>query len=197
MKNFILASASPRRLELLCELGITPAVYPTDADETINEKLSPDKYVMLLSKRKTDAYTKPLEENDILISADTVVAVNDEILGKPRDKEDARRMLNLLSGNTHSVFTALTVSSNKKSVTEYSETKVKFYKLTKKDIDSYIDSNEPMDKAGAYAIQGEAGKFVASYDGEYSNVIGLPKKLLLEILKNHFDTDIQQGAISI
>ncbi len=187
MKNYILASASPRRKELIGELGITPIVCPTDADETITEKLTPDKFVEVLSKRKADAYTEQLGENDILIAADTVVALGDEILGKPTDPQNAFDMLKSLSGSTHSVFTGITVKSKTKSITACDETKVIFREMTDDEIWEYVDSGDPMDKAGAYGIQGEAGKFVSAIDGSLNNVIGLPTELLKEILTKDFD----------
>ncbi|MBQ4562736.1 MAG: septum formation protein Maf [Clostridia bacterium] len=187
MKNYILASASPRRKELLGELGITPTVCPTDADETITEKLSPDKFVELLSKRKAEAYTGQTGEKDILIAADTVVALGDEILGKPTDPQNAFDMLKSLSGQAHSVYTGITVKSNKKTVTACDETKVIFRDMTDDEIWEYVNSGDPMDKAGAYGIQGEAGKFVSAVEGSLNNVIGLPTELLKEILIKDFN----------
>lgn len=187
MRNYILASASPRRKELLGELGITPMVCPTDADETITEKLSPDKFVELLSKRKAEAYTGQTEEKDILIAADTVVALGDEILGKPTDPQNAFDMLKSLSGQAHSVYTGVTVKSNKKTVTACDETKVIFRDMTDDEIWEYVNSGDPMDKAGAYGIQGEAGKFVSAVEGSLNNVIGLPTELLKEIFIKEFD----------
>lgn len=185
--NYILASASPRRKELLGELGITPAVCPTDADETIEEKLTPDKFVEVLSKRKADAYTGALTEDDILIAADTVVALGDEILGKPTDPQNAFDMLKSLSGRSHSVYTGITVKSKEKSITACGETKVIFREMTDTEIWEYVNSGDPMDKAGAYGIQGEAGKFVSAIDGSLNNVIGLPTELLQSILTKEFD----------
>ncbi len=185
--NYILASASPRRKELLGELGIIPTVRPTDADETIEEKLTPDKFVEVLSRRKADAYTEELSGDDILIAADTVVALGDEILGKPTDAQNAFDMLRSLSGHTHSVYTGITVKSKIKSITAVDETKVVFREMTDDEIWEYIDSKDPMDKAGAYGIQGEAGKFVSSIDGSLNNVIGLPTELLKKILITEFN----------
>ncbi len=187
MKNYILASASPRRKELLGELGITPVVCPTDADETIEEKLTPDKFVEVLSKRKADAYTGELAEDDILVAADTVVALDDEILGKPTDPQNAFDMLKSLSGNSHSVYTGITVKSKDKSITACGETKVIFREMTDTEIWEYVNSGDPMDKAGAYGIQGEAGRFVSAIDGSLNNVIGLPTELLKEIFIKEFD----------
>lgn len=185
--NYILASASPRRKELLGELGITPVVCPTDADETIEEKLTPDAFVKVLSKRKADAYSGELGDDDILIAADTVVALGDEILGKPIDPQNAFDMLKSLSGRSHSVYTGITVKTKTKSITACGETRVIFREMTDKEIWEYVDSGDPMDKAGAYGIQGEAGKFVSAIDGSLNNVIGLPTELLKEIFIKEFD----------
>ena len=187
MKNYILASASPRRKELLGELGITPTVCPTDADETVKEKLTPDKFVEVLSKRKADAYAGETGEDDIIIAADTVVALGDVILGKPADPQNAFDMLKSLSGRSHSVYTGVTVRSKDKSVTACGETKVIFREMTDDEIWEYVNSGDPMDKAGAYGIQGEAGKFVSAIDGSLNNVIGLPTELLKEIFIKEFD----------
>lgn len=185
--NYILASASPRRKELLGELGITPVVCPTDADETIEEKLTPDAFVKVLSKRKADAYSGELGDDDILIAADTVVALGDEILGKPIDPQNAFDMLKSLSGRSHSVYTGITVKTKTKSIIACAETRVIFREMTDKEIWEYVDSGDPMDKAGAYGIQGEAGKFVSAIDGSLNNVIGLPTELLKEIFIKEFD----------
>lgn len=184
--KIILASASPRRKELLEKMGFSPIISPTDADETVKQKLPPNEYVKLLSKRKSDAYTKALAEDEILISSDTVVAYGDEILGKPKDGADAKRMLEMLSGRVHCVYTGITVRSNEKSVTDCDCTEVIFRRMSEDEIDSYIAGGEPMDKAGAYAIQGSGGRFVVATNGSTDNVIGLPTELLLQILETEF-----------
>lgn len=187
--KFILASASPRRYELLGELGIIPAVAPTDADENVEENISPEDTVELLSRRKADAYPLPLNENEILISADTVVALENDILGKPRDRDDATAMLTSLSGRTHKVCTGVTLRNREKSITAHDSTSVTFRAMTEKEIADYVDSGDPMDKAGAYGIQGEAEKFVESTEGSLNNVIGLPTELIKNILINEFDIE--------
>ena len=189
MKNtkFILASASPRRFELLGELGITPVVCPTDADETIEEPIAPEETVELLSKRKAEAYTKELLENEILITADTVVALGNKILGKPADEADAIDMLTSLSDTEHIVCTGVTLVSKNKTVTTHDTTKVRFREMTEEEIKAYVDTGDPMDKAGSYGIQGEAGKFVEYISGSLNNVIGLPTELIENILKTEFD----------
>ena len=187
--KFILASASPRRFELLGELGIVPVVSPTDANEDIDEIISPEDTVELLSRRKADAYTEELKDNEILITADTVVALDNEILGKPRDRQDAIDMLTSLSGRAHRVCTGVTVSTMYKTVTAHDTTYVTFRLMTREEIEAYVDTGDPMDKAGAYGIQGEAGKFVSKTDGSLNNVIGLPTELIQKLLTNEFDIE--------
>lgn len=187
--KFILASASPRRFELLGELGIVPVVSPTDANEDIDEIISPEETVELLSRRKADAYTEELKDNEVLITADTVVALDNEILGKPRDRQDAIDMLISLSGKAHRVCTGVTVSTRYKTVTAHDTTHVTFRPMTREEIEAYVDTGDPMDKAGAYGIQGEAGKFVSKTDGSLNNVIGLPTELIQKLLINEFDIE--------
>ena len=186
--KYILASMSPRRKEILESMGLTFSVEPSDVDENIGVT-DPALLVKELSLLKAgDIASKHCGENVLVIAADTVVSLNGEILGKPKDREDAKRMLSMLSGNTHSVFTGYCVSCCKtgKTVSECAETKVTFRKLTDEEIYDYIESGEPMDKAGAYGIQGGAGKFVTDTYGEYSNVVGLPKDALTNLLKEEF-----------
>lgn len=184
--NYILASASPRRKELIALLGITPIVCPTDADESVSEKLLPSEFVELLSKRKAQAYPQALGEDDILIAADTVVALNDMILGKPKDEQDAFEMLKSLSGKSHSVFTGITIRSASKTVTACDQTKVVFRDMSDEEIWDYVNTGDPLDKAGAYGIQGEAGRFVFAIEGSLNNVIGLPTEMLSKILTKEF-----------
>ena len=186
--KYILASMSPRRKELLTEMGIEFTVEPSDVDENIGVT-NPELLVKELSLLKgTNIASKHLGEDCLVISADTVVALNGEILGKPSDENDAMRMLKMLSGATHSVYTGYCVSDCKtgKTVSKCAETKVTFRVLEQSEITDYIKSGEPMDKAGAYGIQGGAGKFVTETNGEYSNVVGLPKDALTKLLKEEF-----------
>lgn len=183
-----LASASPRRKDILARAGIRFSVFPTDTDETCIEK-EPHKIVESLSSKKADAAKDGLiafYPNDrlIIIGADTIVSMNKEILLKPSSKAEAKRMMKTLSNNTHSVFTGVTVQEviagiTKRTVTFSEETKVTFYPLSDKQIDAYIESNEPMDKAGAYAIQGKASAFVKEISGSFHNVVGLPISRLI------------------
>lgn len=186
--KYILASMSPRRKEILESMGLEFSVEPSDVDENIGVS-DPVLLVKELSLLKAaNIASKHIGEDALIIAADTVVALKGDILGKPEDETDAKRMLEMLSGETHSVFTGYCVSDVKsgKTVSKCAETKVSFRKLTGEEIDEYIKSGEPMDKAGAYGIQGGAGKFVLSTEGEYTNVVGLPKEALANLLKEEF-----------
>ena len=186
--KYILASMSPRRKEILECMGLEFSVEPSDVDENIDVTL-PELLVKELSLLKAaDIASKHEGEDVLIIAADTVVAFDGEILGKPKDAKDAMRMLNMLSGATHSVFTGYCVTDAKsgKAIAKCSETKVTFRELGESEIAEYIESGEPMDKAGAYGIQGGAGKFVTETDGEYTNVVGLPKEALTKLLKEEF-----------
>ena len=173
-KKIILASQSPRRKELIGVIAENVEIRPVPCDEILPEGIGAREAVEYLSKIKNEASRKVSSPEEIVISADTVVAVKDEILGKPENKEDARRMLNLLSGKTHQVYTGVTISDDKNSVTFSEKTDVVFYRLTKKEIEEYISTSEPYDKAGAYGIQGKASLLVKGIKGDYFNVVGLP-----------------------
>ena len=186
--KYILASMSPRRKEILSDMGLEFSVEPSDVDENIGVT-EPEMLVKELSLLKaTNIALKHQGEDALIIAADTVVALNGEILGKPCDEADAKRMLSMLSGATHSVFTGFCVSDAKtgKTVAKCAETKVTFRSVTENEIGVYINSGEPMDKAGAYGIQGGAGKFVTETNGEYTNVVGLPKDALTNLLNEEF-----------
>lgn len=183
-ENVILASQSPRRQELIRLIFESFQVLPAECDETLPKGMGARDAVEYLAKIKNEASAKIAGSNSLVISADTVVAVNDEILGKPVDKADARRMITLLSGKTHQVYTGVTLSFNNKTVTFSEKTDVEFYDLTTEEIEEYISSNEPYDKAGSYGIQGKAGLLVKGIKGDYYNVVGLPvSRLQREILE--------------
>lgn len=167
----ILASKSPRRQELLKFITEDFTVKTAEVDETLPKNIEPQDAVLYLSKIKTQPFKN---ENDIVIGADTVVAIDGKILGKPRDTADARDMLRLLSGKTHSVFTGVTIIKNKTVQSFYCETRVTFFELSNEEIDRYISTGEPLDKAGAYGIQGYGSLLVEKIDGDYFNVVGLP-----------------------
>lgn len=184
-KPIILASGSPRRHEILTAAGIPHIVLPTSADESLPAGISPANAVELLSARKAAACTPP-DPSCVVLAADTVVCLNGTILGKPKDTADAIRMLQMLSGREHSVFTGITLQSRDISVTAHEETVVSMRPLTQEEIDAYVRSGEPMDKAGAYGIQGKAGLFVSGIRGDYQNVVGLPLCLTGLLLVRHF-----------
>ena len=173
-KKVILASASPRRQELIKLIFDKVEILPADCDETLPEGIGAREAVEYLSKIKNEASLQLTEKENLVISADTVVAVDDEILGKPIDKEDARRMISLLSGKVHQVYTGVTISLNGKVKTFSEKTDVEFFDLTEDEIEDYISSSEPYDNAGAYGIQGKAGLLVKGINGDYYNVVGFP-----------------------
>ena len=173
-KKVVLASQSPRRQELIKLIFDSVEILPADCDEMLPEGIGAREAVEYLSKIKNDASSELTEKDNLIISADTVVAVDDEILGKPVDKEDARRMISLLSGKVHQVYTGVTISLNGKVKTFSEKTDVEFFNLTEDEIEEYISSSEPYDKAGAYGIQGKAGLLVKRINGDYYNVVGFP-----------------------
>lgn len=172
--KIVLASASPRRRELINLICEDVAIRPAECDEALPEGIGAKDAVEYLSKIKNDAARADASEDEIIISADTVVAVDDEILGKPANKDDARRMINLLSGRIHQVYTGVTLSYKGESVTFSEKTDVTFLDLSGDEIESYVSSDEPYDKAGAYGIQGKASLLISGINGDYFNVVGLP-----------------------
>lgn len=181
--SLILASASPRRKEIMQTAGLEFSVFVSDTDETLPDGISASDAVTELSYRKALAVAKT-HPDDTVIGADTVVALDGNILGKPSDKDDAARMLRSLSGKTHKVFTGVCIIRNSEVTKFFEETDVTFFQLTDEEIDAYIDTNEPMDKAGSYGIQGKGCALVKGICGDYFNVVGLPAARLLKELKN-------------
>ena len=173
--NIILASQSPRRKELLERMGVRSfkTVSP-DIDERAFDGLSPNQLVETLSREKSRAVAERADDEDIVIAADTVVALDGAILGKPEDETDAFKMLTLLSGVRHQVYTGVTVRRGSECVTEHEVTDVSFRELSEEEIERYISTDEPMDKAGAYGIQGYGALLVEGISGDYYNVMGLP-----------------------
>ncbi len=167
----ILASNSPRRKELLSMLGYTFEVCPADCDESSNIR-NPRKLVKELSKRKAQAVIR--DSNDVVIGSDTVVAIGNHILGKPKNEFTAIDMLKRLSGRTHKVHTGVTVIKGETVITKCISCKVTFRKLSEKEILDYVATGEPMDKAGAYGIQGKASAFIPKISGDYFAVVGFP-----------------------
>jgi septum formation protein len=181
--RLILASASPRRAELLTAAAIAFEVRPADVDERVHEREAPDTYVRRVAAAKADAIGRQFPDA-IVLAADTTVVVGTQILAKPEDAADAARMLRLLSGRAHVVMTGVTVAgAGRVADTRLDRTTVEFAPLTPAEIDWYVASGEPMDKAGAYAIQGRASRFIRTITGSYSNVVGLPVALVYEMLK--------------
>lgn len=178
----ILASKSPRRKELLSLITTDFDIIPAEGEENADPALSPDKFVQVLSAAKAEEIAA-LHPYDIVIGADTVVSVNGEILGKPKDKADAFRMLSLISGTEHSVLTGVTVIKNGKTCSFTEETKVRFFPLDEFEIERYIATGEPFDKAGAYGIQDLGALLVEGISGDYYNVMGLPVGRLYRLLK--------------
>lgn len=172
MLALVLASQSPRRSELLTVAGIPFTVRVRPVEEIRAPGEAPDAYVRRLAKAKADASWEDREE--IVLGADTVVVLDQEVLEKPRDADDARRMLNLLSGREHQVITGICLRHPRGYEVDAVSTSVRFLPLSPQEIDAYVASREPMDKAGAYAIQGLASKFVDRIDGCFFNVVGLP-----------------------
>jgi septum formation protein len=171
--NLVLASASPRRRELLAGLGLQFTVRPADVDETPREGEDPGVYVLRLAQEKAAAVARDQEE--LVLAADTTVVVDGEILGKPSDEEDARRMLRRLSGREHEVLTGIALcEAGRRDASSVERSRVRMAALSEDEIAWYAASGEPLDKAGAYAIQGLGSLFVEAVAGNYSNVVGLP-----------------------
>lgn len=182
-KKLILASGSPRRRELLSMAGYVFEIMSPEAEE-ISGGLPPERLAAENSRLKAKAALK--EKNGVIICADTVVCLDGEILGKPKSKEDARRMLRSLSGKTHSVITGYTVTDGECEIGDFCETKVTMRRIFPDELEKYVESGECADKAGAYGIQGAAGVFVSEIVGDYYTVVGLPLCKISEILREDF-----------
>lgn len=187
MKEIILASASPRRKELLEQIGLTFTVRPSTAEEQITKSV-PSEVVEELSLQKAQDIAQTVKEG-IIIGSDTVVCQGGMIMGKPADRRDAGRMLRLLQGSTHSVYTGVTVivkENGRERIHTFSkETKVSVHSMTEAETEKYLDTGEPMDKAGAYGIQGQFAAWIDGIEGDYNNVVGLPVCALYQVLKQY------------
>jgi septum formation protein len=186
--RLILASSSPRRAEVLRNAGFVFEIRPADVDETRQPHEAAEDYVRRVAQAKARAIAEPARadrERAIVIAADTIVLAEGQILGKPSDAEDARRMLRLFGGKTHEVLTALSVINvpAAKEALHVEKTRVEFLKMSEEEIETYIQTGEPLDKAGAYGIQGIAGRFATRIEGCYFNVLGLPLSRLWTTLQ--------------
>jgi septum formation protein len=177
----ILASASPRRHELLLAAGIHHIVRPVCVPEVRRDAEAPEDFVRRLAREKAE--TLPLSTDDTILGADTIVCLEREVLGKPAGAADAARMLRGLAGRDHRVLTGICLRRNERTIVDFAETRVWFDALTESEIQEYVHSGEPTDKAGAYAIQGLASRFITRIDGCYQNVVGLPVSLVYRYLK--------------
>ena len=185
----ILASASPRRKEILDEMGIDYVVEPSFYEENNAQDLPPDVLAERQARGKAAEVARRLSPKCPVLGADTIVVLDGKVLGKPKDKDDAARMLSMLSGRTHEVITGVAVVSGDTIDSSAAHTDVSFRTISEEDIAAYIETGEPMDKAGAYAIQGIGGRFVKDIRGSRSNVIGLPKRLTAKLLEEIADGD--------
>jgi septum formation protein len=179
----VLASASPRRRELLNLIGIPHDVRPANVDETMRPREAPRRHAERLAREKASAIAVR-DPNLITIGADTVVVINRKVLGKPADAEDAARMLGMLSGREHTVITAVAVSRGRELRSAIEEVRVKVRRLSDEEIEAYIATGEPMDKAGAYGIQGFGATIVERIEGDYFSVMGLPLVRLVGLMRD-------------
>ena len=170
----ILASQSPRRRELLGQMGFSFTVRPAKGEELHHPELTPAQLVEELARQKALEVSAEAEADDVVVAADTVVAIDGKVLGKPHDKVHAAQMLSALSGREHTVYTGVAVKRGETLLVEHEATQVRFRPLTEREIDLYIQTGEPMDKAGSYGIQGYGALLVEGIRGDYFNVVGLP-----------------------
>jgi septum formation protein len=181
----ILASASPRRRELLAQAGFTFEVITADVPEIRKPGEDPIRFVTRLAREKAEAVLarEDIPPNALILGADTIVLLDEEVLGKPQDAPDAARMLRLLSGRTHQVITGVCLAKGKERQRAAEVTFVRFITLSDEEIEAYVATGEPLDKAGAYAIQGRAGRWVPRIHGCYFNVVGLPLALVSSMIE--------------
>ncbi len=187
--RLILASASPRRSEMLRNLGVAFDARPVDVDETPEDGEDPERYVLRLAAAKARAAARAepaggARTNEVVLAADTIVVADGRLLGKPRDERDARGMLELLSARQHEVLTGVAVAAAGRQLQRAAErTWVRFARMSPEEIAWYVATGEPLDKAGAYAVQGLGALFVEAVSGNYSNVVGLPLPLAYRLLR--------------
>jgi septum formation protein len=180
--SVVLASGSPRRRQLLELIGIQHVVSPSNIDESMRPRETPPRHARRLAREKASTVAKR-HPDSIIVAADTIVVVNRKVLGKPADVADARRMLSMLSGREHTVITAVAVARGSVLRSAVEEVRVRFRRLRPDEIDAYIATGEPMDKAGAYGIQGFGATIVERVEGDYFAVMGLPLARLVSLLR--------------
>lgn len=184
-KQLVLASASPRRKWLMEELGVSFTVQPKHVEEVYPSNLKREEIPLYLSNLKAAAFTEAELKGNVILTSDTIVWLNDYELQKPEDLEDAKRMIHLLSGTSHEVYTALTVRTSEKTISDFDRTKVHFRPLTEEEIDYYVEHYRPLDKAGAYGIQEWIGYIgIEKIEGCYFNVMGLPLRKVYKALNS-------------
>ena len=184
-KKIILASKSPRRAEILSAVGWEFEAVAANIDETRRESEDAVTYVERLARTKAETIAARVADDSVVLGADTVVVIEREILGQPRNDEDARRMLRLLKGKWHEVVTGIALvraGRNGQALVRHETTRVHFCEMTSAEIDWYVSTGEPNDKAGAYAIQGKGGLFIDEIKGDYFNIVGLPVRLLYKLM---------------
>jgi septum formation protein len=187
--SLILASGSPRRAELLTAAGFAFEIVPAHVDESRNQNETPATYAMRVARAKAARVLNGRLPGEVVIAADTVVVADGVMMGKPANGHEAESMLRRLSGGAHDVLTAVVVSNHQRSVSELVTTRVRFLPLTDREVAWYLNSGEPEGKAGAYAIQGRAARFVDSIEGSWSNVVGLPISAVYRLLKELGELD--------
>lgn len=179
--KLILASKSARRRQMFDSLGLSYEAITTDVDESYKGHIPPARLVEMLSLRKAEAIKASLD--DIVIASDTVVSLNNRIFGKPRDRQEAYEMIKTLSGSIHKVYSGYAILKGDARLSGAVCTKVKFRELTEKEINEYIDTDEPYDKAGGYGIQENGGFFVAAINGDFNNVVGMPLSTIESVMR--------------
>lgn len=195
--KLILASGSPRRRQLLKQIGLAFDVITSDAAEQTGQT-EPDRIVIALSRQKAEAVQRQLAEAErgdtVVIGADTIVFCEGKVLGKPRDESDAFQMIKMLSGRKHSVYTGVTLMRGARIQSFFERTAVSVYPMTDEEIAGYIRTGEPMDKAGAYGIQGAFAAFIKGIEGDYNNVVGLPVGRVYQELKEFNDVAVHKNG---
>lgn len=183
--NLILASKSPRRKELLTQAGYQFKIMVSDVDETVDETNPIEKVLAIAKKKGNDVFNKYNFNDVVILSADTIVVINNEVLGKPKNVDDARLMIKKLQNNVHQVYTAVYIKSQNNEDCFVEKTDVSVGEMTEEEIEEYINTSEPYDKAGGYGIQGIFSRYISSIKGDYYNVMGLPIYKVREVLKKY------------